>query len=144
MTIASTDTPDTPDTPPDTPDTPEAPDTAGAAFQAWLATPAGQAAVNAAAQEVPLPAPAAAPDLFPTEPEPVPVPEAAPAASTAPAPVFVKGQVVVHAWDDPIDGASTRYGLVLGYDTTGDAPRAVVGWLAGPSGPITATELTAV
>jgi hypothetical protein len=60
----------------------------------------------------------------------------------APAPEFARGEIVEHHWDDVLDGPSSRAGVVLAV-LEGDAPRVIVGWLAGVSGPITASELSA-
>jgi hypothetical protein len=59
--------------------------------------------------------------------------------------LFAKGHVVRYAWNDPYDGPSERFGLVV--DTLPDegaGARSVVAWFANASGPIGDHLLTAV
>jgi hypothetical protein len=135
---------------------------ASAAYEAWLATPEGQAAVNAPAAAVPAgiippPPPAAVAD-------PPAAPAAAPAidyaelakalvsagavptseAPAAPAPIgtkdpvptnqFVKGNIVKHEYDSPYDGQVTRYGIVIDVlADEGAGARSSVAWFEDPS-----------
>ena len=148
--------------------------TTNPAFEAWLATPEGQAAANAPAPattvtsttEIP-PPPAPVPDAAaPAAPAPVidyaalaealkaagavPSADAAPAApAQAKDPVtenqFVKGSIVKHEWDDAYDGPSERYGIVVAtYPDQGTGAASAIAWFDGPSGPIGDQYLTAV
>jgi hypothetical protein len=152
--------------------TTEADDANARAYQAWLATPDGQAAVNATQPVAPA-APAATTIGGAPAPAAPAAPEAQPAAidyaalaaeivkaggvptAAAPAPVeakppspvnlFAKGNLVVHEWNDPYDGPSKRMGIVV--DTTpdeGSGASSSVAWLDGPSGPIGDQNLSAV
>ena len=69
-----------------------------------------------------------------------------PANPPSPVNLYSKGQIVRYAWDDPYDGPSERFGLVV--DTLPDegsgAQSRLVWFTVGQSGPIGDHTLTAV
>lgn len=143
-----------------------------AAYEAWLATPEGAAAVNAQNATPAVPAAPEAPAAVLGEAAPVPAapappgidykalaaaiaehqataapaaPVAATTAPTSPVNLFTKGSIVEHAYEDPYDGPTSKVGVVLDVlPDEGSGAQSIIGWFGSVSSPIGDHLLTAV